>query len=121
MILDGYFHWYWGLSSKPSAEFVSEEEGIEQDPWFEFDHGSEALLSIDTLSSQKPVIQNGASIINDISAGNLEKGCLKLLPNIEVPYIMMHMVHHKRCRVWLWWYCQRNVILFSEKIKRTGV
>jgi dihydropteroate synthase len=38
----------------------------------------------------KACIQNGASIINDISAGNLTKDVC-FIAEYEVPYIMMHM------------------------------
>jgi dihydropteroate synthase len=50
-------------------------------------HFPEALLSIDTFRSEvaKPV-SNGASIINDISAGNLDEGMFEVIAEYEVPY-----------------------------------
>jgi dihydropteroate synthase len=59
-------------SSKPSAEFVSENEELGRivpvvQPILK--HFPEALLSIDTFRSEvAKVIENGAAIINDISA-----------------------------------------------------
>jgi dihydropteroate synthase len=83
-------------SSKPNAEFVSEEEErsrilpvvqriLKQFP--------DALLSIDTFRSEIAAvcIENGAAIINDISAGNLDEKMMDVVAKYNVPYIMMHM------------------------------
>ena len=85
-----------GYSSKPSAEFVSEEEELQrllpvvQKVVKEF---PEAIISIDTFRSNvaKVTIENGAAIINDISAGNLDDKMLETVAKIQVPYIMIHM------------------------------
>jgi dihydropteroate synthase len=83
-------------SSKPNAEFVSEEEErsrilpvvksiLKQFP--------DALLSIDTFRSEIAAvcIENGAAIINDISAGNLDEKMMDVVAKYNVPYIMMHL------------------------------
>ena len=36
-------------------------------------------------------VAEGASIINDISAGNLDKKMFEAIAKLQVPYIMMHM------------------------------
>lgn len=85
-----------GYSSKPSAEFVSEEEELQrvvpvvQKVLREF---PETLISIDTFRSKvaHESIENGAAIINDISAGNLDDNMLETVAQLQVPYIMMHM------------------------------
>ena len=85
-----------GYSSKPSAEFVSEDEEIErllpvvQQIVREF---PTAILSIDTFRSKvaQATIENGAAIINDISAGKLDDTMLETVAQLQVPYIMMHM------------------------------
>ena len=53
----------------------------------------EVLLSIDTFRSDiaKQCIENGASLINDISAGKLDENMLQTIAELHVPYIMMHM------------------------------
>lgn len=53
----------------------------------------EAILSIDTFRAEvaKESIDTGGSIINDISAGNLDENMLSLISEYQVPYIMMHM------------------------------
>jgi dihydropteroate synthase len=83
-------------SSKPNAEFVSEEEErsrilpvvksiLKQFPG--------ALISIDTFRSgiAAVCIENGAAIINDISAGNLDEKMMDVVAKYNVPFIMMHM------------------------------
>ena len=83
-------------SSKPNAEFVSEEEEIERIvPVVNLlqKHFPEIILSIDTFRAgvAKACIENGAAIINDISAGKLDDKMLETIVKFQVPYIMMHM------------------------------
>ena len=83
-------------SSKPNADFVLEEEEIARiSPvvGLILKHFPETLLSIDTFRSEvaKVSIENGAAIINDISAGNLDVKMFEIIAKYNVPYIMMHM------------------------------
>ena len=83
-------------SSKPNAEFVSETEEMNRIiPVIDLilNKFPEALLSIDTFRSEvaKVAIENGAAIINDISAGKLDDKMLETVAKYNVPYIMMHM------------------------------
>lgn len=83
-------------SSKPSAEYVSEEEELQRIiPIINLilEYYPEALLSVDTFRSEvaKVCIENGAAIINDISAGNLDDKMMETIAKYNVPYIMMHM------------------------------
>ena len=83
-------------SSKPNAEYVSEEEELQRIiPIINLilEYYPEALLSVDTFRSQvaKVCIENGAAIINDISAGNLDDKMMETIAKYNVPYIMMHM------------------------------
>lgn len=83
-------------SSKPGAEFVSEQEEINRlIPVInllvkEFPNIN---LSIDTFRAQvaKATIEQGAALINDITAGLLDSNMLKVVGALKVPYIMMHM------------------------------
>jgi dihydropteroate synthase len=85
-----------GYSSKPNAEEVSETEELQrvipviQTILKEF---PTAIISIDTFRSEvaKQSIQNGAAIINDISAGSLDQNMMPTVAQLQVPYIMMHM------------------------------
>jgi len=83
-------------SSKPNAEFVSEQEEISRIvPVVDLilKNFPETILSIDTFRSEvaKVCVENGAAIINDISAGNLDDKMLETVAKLNVPYIMMHM------------------------------
>ncbi|MFA9188396.1 dihydropteroate synthase [Flavobacterium sp. FBOR7N2.3] len=83
-------------SSKPSAKFVSEEEELNRIvPVVKLlvKHFPKILISIDTFRSEvaRVCIENGAAIINDISAGNLDDKMLEVIAKYNVPYIMMHM------------------------------
>lgn len=85
-----------GYSSKPSAEFISEEEEINRLlPAIDLilKNFPETLISIDTFRSivAQKGIENGAVIINDISAGNLDAEMMQTVAKLNVPYIMMHM------------------------------
>jgi dihydropteroate synthase len=53
----------------------------------------EAILSIDTYNSETAImaIEEGAHMINDISAGNIDPAMFDTLARLQVPYIMMHM------------------------------
>ncbi len=82
-------------SSKPNAEFVSEKEEISRIiPVLDLilKHFPETIISIDTFRSEvaRIGIENGAAIINDISAGNLDEKMLETIAKYNVPYIMMH-------------------------------
>jgi dihydropteroate synthase len=85
-----------GYSSKPNAEEVAEEQELQrilpvvQNISKEFPN---AVISIDTFRSKvaQAAIENGAAIINDISAGNLDAKMMETVAQLQVPYIMMHM------------------------------
>ena len=83
-------------SSRPGADFVTEAEELKRiQPIVRLilDRFPHALLSIDTFRSEvaKQCIETGAAIINDISAGKLDKNMLSTVAELRVPYIMMHM------------------------------
>ena len=83
-------------SSKPRADFVSEIEEMNRLlPVVDLilKHFPETILSIDTFRSEvaKKAIENGAALINDISAGNLDEKMMQTIADLKVPYIMMHM------------------------------
>ena len=83
-------------SSKPNADFVSEEEELQRIlPVVQqiINQFPEVILSIDTFRAEvaKQCILNGAALINDISAGHLDEKMLPTIAELQVPYIMMHM------------------------------
>nr|WP_315152223.1 dihydropteroate synthase [uncultured Flavobacterium sp.] len=85
-----------GYSSKPNAAAVSvQEEKARTVPVVAsiLQHFPEAIVSIDTFRSEvaQLCLDQGAAIVNDISAGFLDPLMMKIVANYQVPYIMMHM------------------------------
>jgi dihydropteroate synthase len=83
-------------SSRPGAAHISEEEELKRlIPIVEAlaKELPEALLSVDTFRARvaEIAVNAGAHIINDISAGNLDKAMFETVAKLNVPYIMMHM------------------------------
>jgi dihydropteroate synthase len=85
-----------GQSTRPGSLRIGANEELEQAGsaiTAIHDHFPEALLSIDTYYAKvaEECIQRGASIINDISAGNLDEDMIPLASRLKVPYVCMHM------------------------------
>lgn len=83
-------------SSRANAKFVSEEEELQRAvPVVELvlKHFPEVLISVDTFRAKvaQEIVQAGAAIVNDISAGLLDDAMLQTVGKLKVPYIMMHM------------------------------
>ncbi len=113
-------------SSKPKADFVSEEEEIARLlPVVELilKHFPDTLLSIDTFRSEiaRVSLENGAAIINDISAGALEEKMFEIIARYQVPYVMMHMKGTPQTMTSLTQYddiVKEMLFYFSEKIAK---
>lgn len=111
-------------SSKPNAEFVSEDEELQRIiPIIEMliRIFPEILISVDTFRSEvaKASIEAGATIINDISAGNLDDKMLETIAKYNVPYIMMHMKGNPKTMQSLANYediMKEMLFYFSEKV-----
>lgn len=97
MILEGAdFIDIGGYSSRPKAEDISKEE-----EWNRVKPAIQsikkefplALLSIDTFRSQvaHQAVSEGCDLINDISAGQLDKDMFHTVAALQVPYVIMHM------------------------------
>ena len=83
-------------SSRPGADDITVEEELNRMiPAIELilKEFPEANLSIDTFRAEvaKRSIENGAAMINDISAGKLDDKMLSVIAEFQVPYVMMHM------------------------------
>ncbi|MDB4178389.1 dihydropteroate synthase [Flavobacteriaceae bacterium] len=83
-------------SSRPSADFVSEEEELKRlIPIVNavVNNFPESLISIDSFRSGviKTAIESGAAIVNDISGGQQDPLMFETVGALGVPYIMMHM------------------------------
>jgi len=83
-------------SSKPNAVEVSQDQELQRIlPIVELlvKQFPEIILSIDTFRAEvaEQCVKKGAALVNDISAGQLDKNMLKTVAKLHVPYIMMHM------------------------------
>jgi len=83
-------------STRPQSQRISPEEELNRAiPGIRAirNHFPEAILSIDTYYSRVALeaVQAGASMINDISAGQLDNRMLETVAQLNVPYICMHM------------------------------
>ena len=83
-------------SSRPGSKPISEKIELERlIPAIKLvkENSSKLMISIDTFRSRvaKECVKNGADIINDISAGQMDKKMFTTIANLDVPYIMMHM------------------------------
>ncbi len=111
-------------STKPNAEFVSEEEELARMvPAVEMvlKHFPEAIISVDTFRAKvaKAAVEAGAAIVNDIAAGNLDDKMLQTVGELKVPYIMMHMRGTPQDMVKLTDYddiIKEMLLYFSQKI-----
>lgn len=84
-------------SSRPDAEHISSEEekrrlrtGLE----ILRNEYPEAIVSVDTFRAdvaEMCVKEYNVNIINDISAGEMDKEMFNTVARLQVPYIMMHM------------------------------
>ena len=85
-----------GMSSRPGAELISEEEELSRViPALQLvlKYFPSALISIDTFRGKvaEEALSNGASIINDISAGRFDESIVEVVAKRKCPYIIMHM------------------------------
>lgn len=86
-----------GYSSRPDAAEVSPEEEMKRLAFalkILNAHYPDAIVSVDTFRAdvaRRCVEEDGVSIINDISGGELDKKMFETVAGLNVPYIMMHM------------------------------
>lgn len=85
------------VSTRPGAEEVPELieiEKIKNAVHSLIQHFPNIIISVDTYraSVAQVALDEGASIINDISAGDFDAGMIPLVARWNVPYIMMHIL-----------------------------
>ncbi|MGB7843369.1 MAG: dihydropteroate synthase [Salinimicrobium sp.] len=113
-------------SSRPGATHISEEEELKRLlPVVELlvEEFPGIILSIDTFRSgiARKAVEAGAAMINDISAGGLDKNMMETVAELQVPYIMMHMRGNPKTMKDLNIYddlVQDILFYFSEKISQ---
>ena len=85
-----------GYSSRPGAKEVKLKDEIKRVvPTIELikKEFNETTISVDTFRSEVAfqAVNGGASIINDISGGDLDPNMFNCVAELNVPYIIMHM------------------------------
>ena len=85
-----------GQSTRPGSELISADEEIKRVvPAIKAiaEKFPKAFISIDTFYSRVALasIEAGATIVNDISAGSMDRGMIDTVAQLKVPYILMHM------------------------------
>ena len=88
-----------GYSTRPNAENISENEELDRIlPNIEIilQNFPDTIISVDTFRANvaKQAIKAGASIINDISGGNLDENMFPIMAEMNkfanIPYVLMH-------------------------------
>ena len=84
------------VSTRPGAEAISADEEIRRllpvidsiKKTFPF-----SLLSVDTYRSDvaRAAAEHGADMINDISGGSMDDKMFETIPDLKLPYILMHI------------------------------
>jgi len=85
-----------GYSSRPNAKNINEKEELGRIvPVIKLlsENFPKSLISIDTFRSKVALeaVQNGACMVNDISAGSIDKKMFNTIAELQVPYVIMHM------------------------------
>ncbi|MGJ8743700.1 dihydropteroate synthase [Polaribacter sp.] len=84
-------------SSRPGAKHISQEEELNRIvPVIHLlvKNFPEIIISVDTFRSKvaQETIHAGAAIVNDISGGKMDAKMFETVANLQVPYILMHML-----------------------------
>lgn len=85
-----------GQSTRPGSKRISVKEELQRVlPAIEtiIKNFPNTIISVDTYQSTvaQEAIKAGATIINDISAGNMDENMIPAVAKLQVPYICMHM------------------------------
>ncbi len=85
-----------GQSTRPGSERIKADREIDRVvPVIEaiLSKYPDTIISIDTYQSRvaEIAVNAGASIVNDISAGEMDKEMIGMVASLHVPYICMHM------------------------------
>lgn len=85
-----------GQSTRPGAAMVAATEEMQRAvPIVEAVVKAlpQAIVSIDTFYADvaKEAVKAGASIVNDVSAASIDPDLLRIVAELQVPYVLMHM------------------------------
>lgn len=123
-----------GYSSRPGAEDISAEEEkhrVLTAVRYVSREFPQAIISVDTFRTEvarEAICDCGAHIVNDISGGDADPEMTKLITELNVPYIIMHMqgtpqsmqknpVYEDVVSEILMWFGQKTVSLMAAGVK----
>ncbi|KAJ4960289.1 hypothetical protein NE237_020199 [Protea cynaroides] len=85
-------------STRPFASWISVEEELDRllpvlEAILKIPEIEGKLLSVDTFHSEVALetVKRGAHLVNDVSGGQLDSNMLKVVADLGVPYVAMHM------------------------------
>lgn len=85
-------------STRPMASRISVEEELGRlvpvlEAISEMPEAEGKLISVDTFYSEvaSEAVSRGAHLINDVSAGQLDPNMFKVIADLDIPYVAMHM------------------------------
>lgn len=115
-----------GYSTRPGATEISASKELKRVlPAVELlvKNFPDTPISIDTFRTEvaRPCLEAGVAMVNDISAGSLDKNMMNLVADFQVPYIMMHMRGNPQTMTQFCNYenlFQEIFLYFSEKINQ---
>lgn len=86
-----------GQSTRPGSDMIGPDVEMERViPLVTSLHAKypEVILSIDTFHAEvaRQAVEAGCCMVNDVSAGRLDKAMLETVAGLRVPYICMHML-----------------------------
>ncbi len=84
-----------GMSTRPNADVIDEKEELKRVlPVVNalVRKFPDAVISIDTVRAEvaKQCVEEGAAIVNDVSAGNFDAEMISTVALLQAPYIIMH-------------------------------
>lgn len=85
-----------GQSTRPGSQPITTEEELGRViPLLASIHEKHPniIISIDTYNSEvaKTAVAAGATIVNDVSGGNMDKAMIATVADLKIPYVCMHM------------------------------
>ncbi|KAJ8759718.1 hypothetical protein K2173_009819 [Erythroxylum novogranatense] len=85
-------------STRPMAPRISPQEELDRlipvlEAIVKMPEMNGKLISVDTFYSEvaSEAVSTGAHLINDVSGGQLDPNMVKIVADLEVPYVIMHM------------------------------
>ena len=84
------------MSSRPGAKEINEKEELKRLlPSLQLIRSTfpDVFISVDTYRAEiaRLAAEEGVDMVNDISAGEMDKNMMKLVAKSKLPYVMMHM------------------------------